>query len=312
MRAGPLSNLKVIELLNGYFVPVYTSNDFISGPADSLKEEQKERERVYRAFLEAKLSAGSVHVYVLSPDAVPIGSIHVAHAGDKDPGTGKDQTQLLLEKTVRDLKTARGQPLVAPHPQSEPPKVAPASDAIVLHVTARKISEQGHGSWNEFPAEDWVVLSGEQQKKLLPSGAIHVGDSWKVNNDVSASILTRFFPQTECCTAKDSELLSATGKYKHRLEEQSLQGTVVGVGANKVMARMEGRSKVLHQFYPNHSYPPTVSSAKIVGYLEFDPTKNKIESLRLISEGGKFDKMDMGVAVRSVPNREVASRGGND
>src|SRR5437870_11781120 len=98
MRAGPLSNPKVIELLNGYFIPVYTSNDFISGPADSQKEEQKERERVYRAFLETKLSAGSVHVYVLSPEAIPLGSIHVAHAGEKDPDTNKDQTQLLLEK----------------------------------------------------------------------------------------------------------------------------------------------------------------------------------------------------------------------
>src|SRR5713226_8468891 len=130
MRAGPLANPKVIELLNGFFVPVYTSNDFISGPADSSKEEQKERERVYRAFLEAKLSAGSVHVYVLSPDAKPLGSIHVAHAVDKDQASGKDQTQLLLEKTIRELKTAKGEPLVRPRPQSEPPK-AP-SDALIL------------------------------------------------------------------------------------------------------------------------------------------------------------------------------------
>src|SRR5213596_2194087 len=116
MRAGPLSNPKAIELLNGYFVPVYTSNDFISGPTDSLKEEQKERERVYRAFLEAKMSAGSVHVYVLSPEAIPLGSLHVAHACEKGSTTGKDQTQLLLEKTVRDLKVAKGEPLVAPRP----------------------------------------------------------------------------------------------------------------------------------------------------------------------------------------------------
>ena len=96
MRAGPLSNPKVIELLNGYFVPVYTSNDFISGPSDSLKKEQKERERVYRAFLDAKLSAGSVHVYVLSPDDVPIGSIHVAKAGEKDPATGNAQSGITV------------------------------------------------------------------------------------------------------------------------------------------------------------------------------------------------------------------------
>src|SRR5260370_15812281 len=210
MRAGPLSNPKVIELLNGYFVPVYTSNDFISGPSDSLKEEQKERERVYRAFLDAKLSAGSVHVYVLSPDAVPIGSIHVAQAGEKDQATGKDQTQLLLEKTIRELKTVKGDSLVAPRPQSEPPKVSQDADALVLHVTARKISEKGRGSWNEFPAEDWIVLAGDARGKVLPSGPVHIGDSWDVNKDASTPILTRFFPQTECCTAKDSGLLSAT------------------------------------------------------------------------------------------------------
>jgi hypothetical protein len=242
-------------------------------------------------------------VYVLSPDAVPIGSIHVAKAGEKDQATGKDQTQLLLEKTIRELKTGKGQPLVAPRPQSGPPKVAQAADALVLHVTARKISEKGRGSWNEFPAEDWIVLSTEQRKKLLPSWPVHIGDSWKVDNEASAPILTRFFPQTECCTAKDSELLSPIGKYKHRLEDQSLRGTVVAVDSDKVTAQLEGRSKVLHQFYPNHPYPPTVSTAKIIGYLVFDPSKNKIESMRLVSEGGKFDKMDMGVAVRSVPRQ---------
>src|SRR5438874_10276547 len=132
MRAGPLSNRQVIELLNRYFVPVYTSNDFISGDPSLRKEEQKERERVYRSFLDAKLSAGSVHVYVLSPDAVPLDSIHVAHAGDKDRATGKDRTHLLLEKSIRELKTAKGEPLVAPRPQSRPPQ-APA-DGLVLHL----------------------------------------------------------------------------------------------------------------------------------------------------------------------------------
>jgi hypothetical protein len=306
MRAGPLSNPQVIELLNCYFVPVYTSNDFISADPALRKEEQKERERVYGAFLKAKMSAGSVHVYVLSPEAVPLGSIHVGEAGDKDPAAGKDRTQLLLEKTIRELQIAKGEPLVAPRPQSQPPK-APA-DSLVLHLTARKISEKGRGSWNEFPAEDWIVLQPEQWSKLLPSGKVQVGDSWSIDNNASTPILTRFFPQTECCTAKDSELLSETGKYKHRLEKQSLRGTVVAVDSDKVTARLEGHSKVLHQFYPQHSYPPTVSTAKVVGYLIFDPAKKKIESLRLVSESGRFENMDMGVAVRSVSHQTVASR----
>src|SRR5262249_33826521 len=121
-----------------------------------------------------------------------------------------------------------------------------------------------------------------------------------IDNVVSTPILTRFFPQTECCTAKADALLSATGQYKHRLEEQELKATLIAAEQGRAVARLDGRSKVLHQFYPNHRYPPTVSTAAIVGYLTFDPAEGTIESLRLVSEGGKFEKMDMGVAVRSV------------
>jgi hypothetical protein len=44
-----------------------------------------------------------------------------------------------------------------------------------------------------------------------------------------------------------------------------------------------------------------VSTAKILGYLVFSLAKTKIESLRLVSEDGRFEKTNMGVAVRSVP-----------
>jgi hypothetical protein len=297
MRAGPLANTNVIELLNSYFVPVYTSNDEVPGAAEVAKKEQTERDRVYRAFLDAKLPAGSVHVYVLSPEAKPLGSIHVAHAGDKDKVAGKDRTQLLLEKTVADLKVERGKPVVAPKPQSAPPE-KPAG-ALLLHLTARKLAEKG--SWNEFPSEDWIVLKAEQWQKLLPADNAKVGDSWAIDPAESTPILTRFFPQTECCTAKDSVLLSETSAYKHRLEEQALKGTVIELGQDRAVARLDGHSKVLHQFYPNNRYPPTVSTAKIVGYVIFDIAKRKIESLALVSDGGKFEKMNMGVAVRLIP-----------
>jgi hypothetical protein len=296
MRAGPLANRAVIELLNGYFVAVYTSNDEIVGEADVVKKEQAERDRVYRAFLDGKFSAGSVHVYVLSPDAKPLGSIHVAQAGEKDQATGKDRTQLLLEKTVADLNVEKGKPVVAPKPQAAPPQTP--EGGLLLHLTARKLTEKG--SWNEFPSEDWIPLSCDQCKKLLLGNAVKVGATWTIDNAVSTPILTRFFPQTECCTAKADSLLSATGPYTHRLEEQELKATLIAVEQGRAVARLDGRSRVLHQFYPNHNYPATVSRATIVGYLEFDPAKGIIQSLRLATDGGKFDKLDMGVAVRSV------------
>jgi hypothetical protein len=81
---------------------------------------------------------------------------------------------------------------------------------------------------------------------------------------------------------------------------QALKATVIEVEQGRAVARLDGRSKVLHQFYPNNRYPPTVSTAKIVGYVTFDLAKRKIESLLLVSDGGKFEKMNMGVAVRSM------------
>jgi hypothetical protein len=39
---------------------------------------------------------------------------------------------------------------------------------------------------------------------------------------------------------------------------------------------------------------------QIIGNLVFDPTKPKIESLRQVIEGKRFEKMNLGVAVRFV------------
>jgi hypothetical protein len=77
MRAGPLSDAKVIELLNAHFVPAYVSNDEIPGDADAVRAERAERERVLRAFLDAGMSAGSVHAYVLTPDGRPFSAFSI-------------------------------------------------------------------------------------------------------------------------------------------------------------------------------------------------------------------------------------------
>jgi hypothetical protein len=300
MRAGPLSDARAIELLNGYFVPVYVSNDDIPGDADTVRQEKAERGRILGDFLKARMSAGAVHAYVLTPDGKPFGSLHVAHACEQDKESGKTQTLLLLEKAVAELKPEKGKPIVKPAAQSAAPK-APA-DALMLHLTARKLA--GKGSWNQFPSESWIVLKPEQWGKLLPAGEVKVGSSWEIDKEVVHPILTHFFPQTEVCTAHESKLLSETGPYQHRLEDGSLKGTVIAVEKGVVRARLDGRAKVLHKFYPNPRTPPAVSAANVVGYVEYDATARKVKALRLVTEQGKFEKVDLGVAVRSVSEPE--------
>ncbi|OAI46383.1 hypothetical protein AYO44_02130 [Planctomycetaceae bacterium SCGC AG-212-F19] len=290
MRAGPLSNPKVIALLNGYFVCAYTSNDDIPGDADTVGRERKERERIKAAFREVKLGSGEVSPYILTPDAKPLGRLSIG------PACEKDNLLQLLEKIVAEQKLARGDPIVKPAPQAPQPD-SPA-DALVLHLVARKLTPKY--SWNEFPSEDWIVLNRDAWEKLLPPGGIKVKESYPLDRDAAAVLLTRFFPQTEVCTAKPEHLLAADGKYRHRLEQHELRGTVLSVQDGTARVRLDGSLKLYHKFYPGHEDQNMVN-ATVVGYLDFDMAKKKVTALRLVTDQATYVKTPIGVALRSVP-----------
>src|SRR5438132_1220262 len=81
MRAGPLSDAKVIALLNRAFVCVYTVNeDYVGKKATAPPEERKELQRIHQEGHKKKLSVGTVHAYVLTPDGHTHDSLHVASA----------------------------------------------------------------------------------------------------------------------------------------------------------------------------------------------------------------------------------------
>jgi hypothetical protein len=292
MRAGPLANPKVIALLNSYFVCAYTSNNAASGDPDADKREQTERQRIFQAFADAKLGTGEVSPYILTWDARPLGRLSIG------PALEKDNRLHLLEKTVADLKLSAGEAVVKPAPQSAPPKTPAGS--LVLHLTARKLN--GHGSWNEFPSEDWIVLSKEQQGKLLPADPPHAGDSWDIDRDTAARILTHFFPQTETTTPSEEVLLSETGPHKHRIERQTLKGRVLTVEKGIVRARLEGSVRLRHLWGPrSKDGPDGIVEAPLLGFLEWDARTKKIASLRLVTDKAKYGATPIGVAVRSLP-----------
>jgi acyl-CoA carboxylase subunit beta len=68
MRAGPLSDPEVAQLLNQYFVPVYVSNEDYGETPQVSAEEDAERTRIFRQGHQLGLSVGTVHVYLLDPD----------------------------------------------------------------------------------------------------------------------------------------------------------------------------------------------------------------------------------------------------
>ena len=280
MRAGPLSDPKVISLLNAYFVPVYISNEDYDERGSAPKEEKKEHDRIYHQALEAKLSAGTVHVYILTPEGKVLDSRHVAKAAE--PG----EVARLLESVVGKLKTPPGEPLAQPAPQSAPKGASPGS--LVLHLTAR-----GKGcSWEDFPSESWIVLERAQAAKLLPPGEAVPGSSWEIDHGVSESILRHFFPQTENNDASPKRIL-----------DQSLKANLISVKDGVAHARLEGKVKLKHNFYPGRDDGRLVEAA-VTGYVDFEPavggTPGRVRSLRLVTGKATYGPGTISVSVRSM------------
>src|ERR1041385_4856736 len=121
MRAGPLSNREVISVLNQYFVPVYAVNDDYRDAGREPPEEKAEYDRIFKEAADAKLSTGTVHVYILSADGHPLDSLHVATAARTERLLG------LLQNPNKKLPGPKGQALAAPAPQSAPPQSQPDS-----------------------------------------------------------------------------------------------------------------------------------------------------------------------------------------
>jgi hypothetical protein len=285
-----------VSLLNRYFVPVYAVNEDYRKNGTAPAAEKAEYMRIYHTALKAKLSTGTVHVYILDPDGKPIDSLHVATAAKVD------RLLDLLERTIKKLKTPEGKALVQPSGQSTAPK-RDAGD-LVLHVTSRylvpegkdlvplgkkaRLGETRHASWSALPSENWVVLKPADVGGLLAGKKVRPGSSWSPSKEVGAKILTYFYPQTE---NNDS----AT----NRIDKQELTATVLSIKNGVVRARLDGRLKMKHPFY--HKVDSNAVEATMVGLIEFEPDKKKVRSFQLATDQATYGRAHFGVTVRLVP-----------
>ncbi len=283
MRAGPLSDSRVIALLNHYFVPVYSSNEEFEIGGTAPPEERAERARIFAEFTRARMGTGDVHVYILSPEGHAFDGLDIGRAVDPD---------LLiqaLERTVQRLRTRSGEPAVKPARQSVPPRCA--SDALVFHLIARGFNK---GSWREFPAENWVVLSQAEWKALLPSGNARVGTSWEIEKKLAAKLLANFYPQME-------EKNSAE---RGRIDQQSLRLTLVSEADGVAIARIDGSLRMKRTFAPSRQDNNFVN-AILVGFMEFEPGKQRIRRLRLVTQKAVYAQEEFAAGLRSLSPEEV-------
>ena len=276
MRAGPLSSPRVVELLNSRYVPVYTSNEDYVKRGAVPDDEVAEWSRIYRASLDAGLSTGTVHVYIVAPDGRPLGSLHVAEAAKTEKLID------LLESAASGPGAPTGKPLVPPRPQSRPASAPEGS--LVLHLIAR--GKKG-ASWDGIPSEDWIILDGRRREGLI-GGEMRPGESWEVPRETSALIFSRFYPQTENNNASPD-----------RIEEQSLRATVLSAEGDRARIRLDGALRLRHDFYPGRKDGREVR-ATVIGYMDADTRKRTILGFRLVTDKATYGPGELEVAVSSA------------
>ena len=287
MRAGPLSKKTVIDTLNAHFVPVYVSIEDYHDEGPASKEEKAEQRRIFREAGEKQLSVGTVHAYVLDPDGHPIDSLHVAQAA-----TG-DHLLRMLQRTVQTLGVRPGPTLVEPKHQAVAAE-APKDGSLLLHLVARaEGTDPSNTGWHGFPSEDWIVLTKEEARNLVPPARIAKDAIWEIDRAVAQKVLSHFYPQTE------NNNLS-----KSRIDQARLQGTVLGgSGGDKgvVRARLDGSLRMKHPFYPGRDTEDYVD-ATVVGYIDYVPgAEPRIKRLRLVTDKALYQNRKFDAAVRSVP-----------
>jgi len=264
MRAGPLSNTNIIDLLNNYFVPVYVVNEDYAKKGCAPAEEKAELQRIFKEGYAAKKSVGSVHVYILNPAGKLIDSMHVAEAAKPKVLTA------MLQKTIADLKLRPTAPVAKIRPQSAPPTHEEGS--LLLHLVSRSID--GKGAWSDFPVENWVVLTAEDQKGLLAD---------QPDQAVLKKILTHFYPATENNDVS-----------KNRFE--NISATSKRAGSR---VQLTGTFKMDHSFY--HKDDGKAVEADFIGFAEPDLPTGRIKDLQMITRDASYNGGKFAVAVRSVP-----------
>ncbi len=274
-------------------MPVYLSNEDVFKNADASPAVKKEVQRIRRETLEAKMSAGTVHVYLLDPEGHPVGSQHVAVASKVEELTA------LLERTIDRLKVPAGKTVVPPSSQAAAPKAA--ADSLVLHLVGRNVvRQQGQdvptktvlgttrsGNWGAYPVEDWIVLGKEEWSRLVPKGPLTIGRSWELDRQVAAKVLRHFYPSTENNNVS-----------KNRIDRQELKATVVSVKDGIARARIDGGLRMKHTFY--HRDDDNFVEATLLGFLDVDVATGRILNTQLITTDATYGRIRFGMALRQV------------
>jgi hypothetical protein len=219
-------------------------------------------------FFNRKLGIGDVHVYIVGFDRVGIASLPLNEALEN----GK--MIAFLQGIVARVNVPPGPPAIKPHPQSRPP-AAPA-DSMVIHLIARALTG---GDWHNFPAENWLVLKREEWGQLLPAGAVAPKTTWTLPKPLSVRLAEWVYPVNE----------EKTGVNRSRVDQADFKLTATMVEGDLVRARIDGKIRLLHTFYPG-GQAQDFAVSELTGFMDFNIAERRIQRLRIVTTKGNYNE----------------------
>jgi hypothetical protein len=226
-----------------------------------------------------------VHVYVLAPDKSAVASLSINLA--QDPARMAPFLQGIVDK----LHVAPGSPAIKPHPTSRPPAVA--AEALAIHLVSRALAG---GSWHEFPSENWIVLSRAEWAQLLPAETVAAKASWTVPQPVAVKLAEWVYPQNE----------EKTSKNRSRVDQADFRLTVVSVQGSLARARIDGKIKLLHSFYPG-GQAQDFAVSELTGYMDFNFAEHRIQRMRIVTTKADFNTTPFAASLVSMSGETLAA-----
>jgi hypothetical protein len=291
VRAVSLSNPRIIEQLNAYYVPVFLSNEDFTDQGPAPAAAKAELHRIHRDGLAKGLSVGTVHAFILAPDGSVRDSLHTAEAAKAD------RLLVMLDRNVRALNVQPGKPIV-PAVAQTPPQCLSGDTQVAL--VARYLQRSGDrlvpvesdsGDWTSLPSQEWLSLSPADVRSLTGGANPRPGNTRRVDAGTVNRILSHFYPPTENWEAD-----------KNTIRESALTANVSLLDGKIAQITYTGSLKMDHWFY--HKPDDRYVEAKIEGYADIDAHSGKLLRIRLATTDGQYrgggQTLPFGVAVTSV------------
>jgi hypothetical protein len=169
---------------------------------------------------------------------------------------------------------------------------------MIFHLVSRRLPIGG--SWNEYPAENWIVLPKSDWTQMLPPGDATVKTSWDVPVPVATKLVEWLYPQNE----------ETKRENRSRVDIASLHLTITTIRDSVARARIDGKVKLRHSFYPGKPAEDYAES-KLLGYVDFDLHQHVIERLRMVTTQGTYTTFEFGASIVSVSHETPAATPGN-